>query len=62
MGAYYSCIRGSYYSEGRTNRGGRSNRGSTVFDIDLKIFDLLIKKAIEAINIGISNAKRIWSY
>ena len=31
IGAYYSCLRGSYYSGRRTNRGGRTNRGSTVF-------------------------------
>ena len=32
MGAllHYSCRRGSYCSGGGTNRGGRSNRGSTV--------------------------------
>ena len=30
IGAYYSCLRGSYYSGGRTNRVGRTNRGSTV--------------------------------
>ena len=32
MGALlrYSCRWGSYYSEVRTNRGGHSNRGSTV--------------------------------
>ena len=29
----YSCRRVSYYSEGATNRGGRSNRGSTVYVI-----------------------------
>ena len=28
-------MRGSYYSGGRTIRGGRSNRGSTVHRIDL---------------------------
>ena len=31
IGAFYSCIRGLYYSGGRTNRGGHSNRTSTVF-------------------------------
>ena len=30
IGAYYSYLRGSYYSGGRTNRGGSSNRGITV--------------------------------
>ena len=28
----YFCSGGAYYLGGRTNRGGRSKRGSTVFD------------------------------
>ena len=34
-----SCIIGSYYSGGRTNQGGRSNRGSTVCCLRNAIFN-----------------------
>ena len=35
--AISSCRRGSYYSGGRTIRGGRSNPGSTVYQLEYYI-------------------------
>ena len=52
IGAYYTSIRDSYCSEGRTNRGGRSNRGSTVHSSQvLSVFHFTNESTHKAIGI-----------
>ena len=64
IGTYYSCIRGSYYSGGRTNRGGRSNRGTTVLNSEKnnKIFQETCKQFLAWVEPILFMVSTTWSF